>query len=69
MNDEIRFRNAGPVAGLAYATLRKLRCKGKLPFPVYERTITKGERPQLYVRLSEIEAWKAKTTVRVAAGV
>lgn len=67
-NDEIPFRTAGNYAGLAYNTLKKRRWAGTLPFPVYERTITPGERPKLYCRVSEIEAWKNKTTVRVPAG-
>lgn len=68
-NDEITFRKASVVAGLAYNTLRSRRYQGTLPFPVYERSLTPGARPKLYCRVSDIEAWKDKTTVRVAAGV
>jgi hypothetical protein len=68
MNDEIPFRNAGAVAGLAYNTIRRLRHQGELPFPVHERLLPGRTKPRLYCRVSEIEAWKEKTTVRVPAG-
>lgn len=67
-NDEIPFRQAGNVAGLAYGTIKKLRHLGRLPFPVYERTIWEGTRPQLYCLVSEIEQWKKRATIRVPAG-
>lgn len=67
LNDEIPFRQAGNVAGLAYGTIKKLRCLGELPFPVYERVIAEGKRPKLFCRISDIEAWKTKSTSKVPA--
>jgi hypothetical protein len=67
MNDEIAFRRAGEVAGYAYNTLKQLRHHGELPFPVYERRMTPNGRPKLFCKISEIEAWKTRATVRVPA--
>ena len=67
-NDEVPFREAGKVAGLAYNTIKRLRYQGDLPFPVYERTLPGRSKPKLYCRVSEIEGWKQRSTVRVPAG-
>lgn len=67
-NDEVPFREAGSIAGLAYNTIKRRRYQGTLPFPVYERTLTPGKRPMLYCRASEIEAWKQSVTSKVPAG-
>jgi hypothetical protein len=66
--DEIAFREAGPVAGLAYNTIKRLRWQGSLPFPVYERTLPGRSKPKLYCLISEIELWKRGSTVKVPAG-
>ena len=65
MDDEIPFRQAGRIAGLAYNTIKRMRWQGELPFPVYERTLPGRTKPQLYCRASDIEAWKKSVTVRV----
>lgn len=67
-NDEVPFREAGKVAGLAYNTIKQMRCRGALPFPVYERTLIPGKRPKLYCLVSDIEAWKKKATIMVPSG-
>ena len=67
-NDEIPFNEAGKVAGLAYNTIKRRRWQGTLPFPVYERELTPGKRPMLFCLVSEIEAWKQRTTSKVPAG-
>lgn len=67
-NDEIPFLEAGKVAGLAYNTIKRMRWHGDLPFPVYERTLPGRTKPQLYCRISDIEAWKQRTTIKVPAG-
>jgi hypothetical protein len=67
-NDEIPFRKAGQVAGLAYNTIKRRRYHGNLPFPVYERQLTPGKRPMLFCLASEIEAWKQRVTSKVPAG-
>ena len=69
VNNEIPFRRAGQIAGLAYNTIRRMRYQGVLPFPVHERTIIQGQRPKLYCLVSEIEAWKKNVTVKVPAAV
>lgn len=67
-NDEIPFRDAGKIAGLAYNTIKRLRYQGNLPWPVYERMLEGRRKPKLYCRVSDIEAWKDKTTIKVPAG-
>ena len=67
-NDEIAFRKASTIAGLAYNTIKRLRYQGDLPFPVYERLLPGRTKPKLYCLISEIESWKQKSTVRVPAG-
>lgn len=67
-NDEIRFRQVGKAAGLAYNTIKRMRYQGILPFPVYERTLPGRTKPQLYCLASDIEAWKRRSTVCVPAG-
>ena len=69
MNDEIPFRDAWRVSGLAYNTMKKLRYLGELPFPVYERMLPGRTKKQLFVRVTDIEAWKRQATVRVPGSV
>ena len=69
MNDEIEFRQAGEVAGYAYNTLKFLRHRGELPFPVYERKIRPTSRAKLFCKRSEIEAWKERSTLQVPAAI
>lgn len=67
-NDEVPFRDAGKVAGLAYNTIKRMRYQGDLPFPVYERTLPGRTKPKLYCLASEIETWKRRATIKVPAG-
>ena len=67
-SDEVPFRDAGKVAGLAYNTIKRMRYQGDLPFPVYERTLPGRTKPKLYCLVSEIESWKRGSTVKVPAG-
>lgn len=66
--DEVPFRRAGAVAGLAYNTIKRLRYQGSLPFPVYERMLPGRRKPKLYCLISDIEAWKRGATIKVPAG-
>jgi len=67
-NDEVPFRKAGGLAGLAYNTIKRLRYQGDLPFPVYERLLPGRTKPKLYCLTSEILDWKRRSTTRVPAG-
>lgn len=69
MQNEIPFRQAWRIVGLAYNTMKKLRYLGELPFPVYERTLPGRTKKKLYCRIDEIEAWKAKSTSKVPGSV
>jgi hypothetical protein len=63
-NDEIPFRKAGTVAGLAYNTIKRMRYERTLPFPVHKRTLPGRTKPMLFCMASEIEAWKRGATTK-----